>query len=58
MFVSAADADVVEAAEVANGDPAGLVDPVVAHAVVNGYWRRGGAGLDTSVVGMQGRVAV
>ena len=38
--------------------PAGLVDAVVADAVVDGGWCRGRRRLDAPVVGMQGRVAV
>jgi len=40
--VSPADADVVEAAEVAEGDRPGLVDPVVTDPEVASGWRRWG----------------
>jgi len=52
VFVGAANADVVEAAEVADGDPAGLVDAIVANAVVDRWRCRGGAGLDARVEGV------
>ena len=58
MVEGAADADVMEPAEVAHRDPPGLVDAVVADPVVDRWWRRGGAGLEARVEGVQGRVAV
>ena len=56
--VVSADADVVQAAQVAEGDAPCLVDAVVADAVVGWWWATDGTGLDARVEGVQGRVAV
>jgi hypothetical protein len=51
--VGATDADVVQAAQVAQGDAAGLVDAVVAHAELGGGRVRRGASRDASGGGEQ-----
>jgi hypothetical protein len=56
--VSPADADVVEAAEVAEGDLAGLVDAVVADPEVSLGSGPDGVSLEAGVEGDQGRPAV
>ena len=48
----------VEPAEVAEGDATGLVDAVVADAIVGGWLGWLGTGLEAGVEGVQGRVAV
>jgi hypothetical protein len=58
VFVGTADPDVVEAAEAADSDPAGLVDAVVADAIVGGRGCDGRSGLDACVEGVHRRVAV
>jgi hypothetical protein len=56
--VVGAEADVVEPAQVAEGDDPGLVDTVVADPIVSEWFGDVGPGLDAGVEGMQGRVAV
>jgi hypothetical protein len=48
-FAGAADLDVAELAEVAEGDPAGAVDAVLADAEVAGLGRRDGVSLEPGV---------
>lgn len=47
--VGPSEADVAESAEVAEGDPALVVHPVVANAVVDSRLRSGGTGLQAGV---------
>ena len=52
--VVGAEADVVEPAEVAEGDDPGLVDAVVADPIVSQWFGDVGSGLDAGVEGVQG----
>ena len=56
--VIGAETDVVEPAEIAEGDAPGLVDAVVADAIVSQWLGDVGPRLDAGVEGVQGRVAV
>jgi hypothetical protein len=58
VFEGAADADVDQAAHVAQGDPASRVDPVLSHATVDGRLSWGGVCFEPGVKDNQRGVVV